>query len=109
MKARSLKNIKVTRLHLSKELESRLTAHLCQKLRSTGRLSYTEEDFEHMAPIDVTIGIWTPSWLTAANQATAARGKRPVTWINSAHAPHVTMPQEMAKLISQKTEQYLKP
>ena len=44
---------------------------------------YFEEDFAHMAPVDFTIGTWTPSWLTAANQATAARGKRSVTWVNT--------------------------
>ena len=70
---------------------------------------YFEEDFAHMAPVDFTIGTWTPSWLTAANQATAARGNRPITWINSAHAPHVTMTKEMADIVRAKVKQYLRP
>jgi pimeloyl-ACP methyl ester carboxylesterase len=70
---------------------------------------YFEEDFAHMAPVDFTIGVWTPSWLTAANQATAARGNRPITWINSAHAPHVTMAKEMADIVREKVKQYLQP
>jgi pimeloyl-ACP methyl ester carboxylesterase len=69
---------------------------------------YFEEDFAHMAPVDFTIGTWTPSWLTAANQATAARGNRPVTWVNSAHSPHITMPKEMADIVREKVKQYLK-
>ena len=36
---------------------------------------YFEEDFAQMAPVDFTIGTWTPSWLTAANQATASSRK----------------------------------
>jgi pimeloyl-ACP methyl ester carboxylesterase len=70
---------------------------------------YFEEDFAHMAPVDFTIGTWTPSWLTAANQATAARGKRPVTWVNSAHAPHITMTKEMAEIVREKVKQYVRP
>ena len=70
---------------------------------------YFEEDFAHMAPVDFTIGTWTPSWLTAANQATAARGNRLVTWVNSAHAPYATMPKEMAEIVREKVKQYLKP
>ncbi len=69
---------------------------------------YLEEDFAHMAPVDFTIGTWTPSWLTAANQATAARGNRPVAWVNSAHSPHVTMPKEMAEIVREKVKQYLR-
>ncbi len=69
---------------------------------------YSEEDFAHMAPVDFTIGTWTPSWLTAANQATAVRGNRPVTWVNSAHSPHLTMPEEMANIVREKVKQYLK-
>jgi pimeloyl-ACP methyl ester carboxylesterase len=57
---------------------------------------YFAEDFTRMAPVDFTIGTWTPSWLTAANQATAVCGNRPVIWVNCAHAPHLTMPKEMA-------------
>ena len=68
---------------------------------------YLEEDFAHMAPVDFTIGTWTPSWLTAANQTTAIRGNRPVTWVNSAHAPHRTMPKEMAEIVREKVKQYL--
>lgn len=68
---------------------------------------YVEEDFACMAPVDFTIGTWTPSWLTAANQATAARGNRPVTWVNSAHAPHLTMPKEMAEIVRGKVKQYV--
>ncbi len=70
---------------------------------------YFEEDFTHMAPVDFTIGTWTPSWLTAANQATAARGNRPVTWVNSAHTPHLTMTKEMADIVREKVKQYLRP
>ena len=69
---------------------------------------YFEEDFAHMAPVDFIIGTWTPSWLTAANQATAARGNRPVTWVNSSHAPHVTMPKEMAEIVREKVKQYVR-
>ena len=69
---------------------------------------YLEEDFSHMAPVDFTIGTWTPSWLTAANQATAARGNRPVTWVNSAHTPHLTMPKEMAEILREKVQQYMR-
>jgi hypothetical protein len=76
-------------------------------LGTVDRGQYFEEDFAHMAPVDFTIGIWTPSWLTAANQATAARGNRPITWVNSAHAPHVTMPREMADIVREKVKQYL--
>jgi pimeloyl-ACP methyl ester carboxylesterase len=68
---------------------------------------YLEEDFAQMAPVDFTIGTWTPSWLTAANQATAARGNRPVTWVNSAHSPHLTMPKEMAEIVREKVKQYV--
>jgi pimeloyl-ACP methyl ester carboxylesterase len=78
-------------------------------LGTVDRGQYFEDDFARMAPVDFTIGIWTPSWLTAANQATAARGNRPVTWVKSAHAPHVTMPKEMADIIREKTEQYVRP
>ena len=70
---------------------------------------YFEEDFAHMAPVDFTIGTWTPSWLTAANQVTAARGNRPITWVNSGHAPHVTMTKEMADIVRAKVKQYLRP
>ena len=69
---------------------------------------YSEADFAHMAPVDFTIGTRTPSWLTAANQATAARGKRSVTWVNSSHSPHLTMPKEMADIVREKVKQYLK-
>ena len=65
---------------------------------------YSEEDFAHMAPVDFTIGTWTPSWLTAANQATAARGNCSVTWVNSAHSPHLTMPKEMADIVREKVK-----
>jgi pimeloyl-ACP methyl ester carboxylesterase len=78
-------------------------------LGTVDRGQYFEDDFAHMAPIDFTIGTWTPSWLTAANQATAARGKRPVTWVNSAHAPQITMPKEMAEIVRATVKQYLKP
>lgn len=77
-------------------------------LGTVDRGQYFEDDFAHMAPVDFTIGTWTPSWLTAANQATAARGKRPITWINSAHAPHVTMPKEMAEIVRAKVKQYVR-
>ena len=70
--------------------------------------SYSEEDFAHMAPVDFTIGTWTPSWLTAANQATAARGNRQVTWVNSSHSPHLTMPKEMADIVREKVKQLFK-
>ncbi len=69
---------------------------------------YSEEDFAHMAPVDFTIGTWTPSWLTAANQTTAARGNRSVTWVNSAHSPHLTMPKEMADIVREKVKQHLR-
>ena len=69
---------------------------------------YLEEDFAHLAPVDFTIGTWTPSWLAAANQATAARGNRPVTWVKSAHAPHLTMPKEMAEIVRAKVKQYMR-
>ena len=69
---------------------------------------YLEEDFSHMAPVDFTIGTWTPSWLTAANQATAARGNRPVTWVNTGHAPHRTMTKEMSDIVRAKVKQYLR-
>ena len=78
-------------------------------LGSIDRGQYSEEDFAHMAPVDFTIGAWTPSWLTAANQATAARGNRPVTWIKSAHAPHITMPKDMAEIVREKVKQYVRP
>ena len=85
-------------------------AHWAQYyLGTVDRGQYFEDDFAHMAPVDFTIGTWTPSWLTAANQATAARGKRPVTWVNSAHAPHLTMPQEMAEIVRKKVQQYMQP
>jgi hypothetical protein len=60
-----------------------------------------------MAPVDFTIGTWTPSWLTAANQATEARGNRPGTWVNSSPSPHFTMPKEMAEIVREKVKQYL--
>ena len=78
-------------------------------LGTVDRGQYFEDDFAHMAPVDFTIGTWTPSWLTAANQATAARGNRSVTWVNSAHAPHVTMPKEIADLVRAKVKQYVRP
>lgn len=77
-------------------------------LGTVDRGQYFEDDFAHMAPVDFTIGTWTPSWLTAANQATAARGNRSVTWVNSAHAPHVTMPKEIADLVRAKVKQYVR-
>jgi pimeloyl-ACP methyl ester carboxylesterase len=77
-------------------------------LGTVDRGQYFEEDFAHMAPVDFTIGTWTPSWVTAANQATAARGNRPITWVNSAHAPYVTMPKEMADIVREKVKQYLR-
>lgn len=78
-------------------------------LGSVDRGQYFAEDFAHMAPVDFTIGTWTPSWLTAANQATAARGNRPITWVNSAHAPYATMPKAMAELVRAKVKQYVRP
>lgn len=58
--------------------------------------TYSEADFASMPPVDFTVGAWSPAWLVYANLATAQRGARSVTWVNCAHHPELTCPEDYA-------------
>lgn len=68
---------------------------------------YSEEDFKRMPPTEFTVGTWTPAWLVYANIETAKRGKCPITWINCAHMPNVTCPEEYTQYMRKVIAKYL--
>lgn len=67
---------------------------------------YLAEDFAKMPPVEFTVGTWTPSWLVFANIETAKRGNCPVTWLNCAHHPELTCPDELATHIKRAVKKY---
>ncbi|MEA4895114.1 MAG: alpha/beta hydrolase [Oscillospiraceae bacterium] len=69
--------------------------------------SYTAEDFSRMPPTSFTVGAWSYAWVVYANIETAKRGNCPVTWINSAHLPNISCPEEYAKYLKETIKKYL--
>jgi pimeloyl-ACP methyl ester carboxylesterase len=63
--------------------------------------SFSESDLKSMPPTTFSVGTWSPSWLVYANLATAQRGNCSVAWLNSAHFPETTCPEDLANLIRQ--------
>ena len=74
---------------------------------SVDRDQYTSEDFAKMPPVEFTVGTWTPAWLVFANLETAKRGNCPVTWLNSAHHPELSCPDELAAHIKKTVKKYM--
>jgi pimeloyl-ACP methyl ester carboxylesterase len=63
--------------------------------------SFSENDLKSMPPTTFSVGTWSPSWLVYANLATAQRGNCSVSWLNSAHFPETTCPEDLAGLMRQ--------
>lgn len=76
-------------------------------LNSVDRAVYLEEDFAAMPPVDFSVGTWTPAFLVYANLETAKRGARSVTWINCAHHPEKTCPEEYAEYLRARFREFL--
>ncbi|HSZ51047.1 MAG TPA: alpha/beta hydrolase [Caulobacteraceae bacterium] len=68
---------------------------------SVDGVSFSEADLKSMPPTTFSVGSWSPSWLVYANLATAQRGNCPVSWLNGAHFPETTCPEDLANLIRQ--------
>jgi pimeloyl-ACP methyl ester carboxylesterase len=69
--------------------------------------SYFEADFAAMPPVDFTVGAWSAAWIVYGNLDVAARGARSVTWINAAHHPELTCPDEFAEHLRGVFRRYL--
>jgi pimeloyl-ACP methyl ester carboxylesterase len=69
--------------------------------------AYTAEDFSKMPPTSFSVGAWTCSWAVYANIETAKRGGCPVTWVNAAHLPNISCPEEYAQHLKQIMKKYL--
>jgi hypothetical protein len=80
---------------------------LAHYLGSVDRDVYSEADFATMPPVDFSVGTWSPAWLVQANLTTAARGAKSVTWMNCAHHPERTCPQEYAEHLRGLFRRYL--
>lgn len=76
-------------------------------LGTVDRDQYSAQDFALMPPVDFTVGTWSPSWLTYANIVTAQRGNCPYTWMQCAHHPERTCPEELAEHITVTVKKYL--
>ena len=69
--------------------------------------TYSKEDLAIMPNLEFTVGCWTPAFQVYANIATAERAGVPYTWVNSAHYPYVTCPDEYAELLRTICKKYL--
>ena len=68
--------------------------------------SYTKEELARIPHADWTVGCWTPSWHTYGNIETAKRGGFPYTWLPSAHTPHLTCPELLARQLKKTIKKY---
>lgn len=71
--------------------------------------SYTSDDFAAMPPVSFTVGTWSPAWLVYANRETARRGNCPITWVECAHHPEITCPEQYAQHLRTVVRQYTTP
>jgi acetyltransferase/esterase len=70
-------------------------------LGSTDGVSFSKDDLKSMPPTTFSVGTWSPSWLVYANLVTAQRGGCAVSWLNCAHFPETTCPDDLADLMHQ--------
>jgi pimeloyl-ACP methyl ester carboxylesterase len=69
--------------------------------------TYREQDFKTMPPVDITVGAWSAAWIVYGNLDLAARGARSVTWLNAAHHPELTCPDDFAAHLRHVFRRYL--
>ncbi len=66
---------------------------------SADSVTYSDEELVRMKNVIISTGVWSAAWCVAANISLARRGNFMHNWMMSAHAPHITCPEELARYV----------